>query len=356
MSQINYSIPDAPGAAFLANLNSVLDAIGTTNKGPNRPATIGAGMLWLDDNTPSSTLWTLNLYDGSEDIPLVLIDTTTNMASVRVASIGVNTADPIRALTVSSNTAAEVALQDTSRPANQRNARMVYSGGKFSIAALNDAGDAGAGYFNYDPLSGHTYFGLQTGVFNPGISNTTLGAVMFNDGGNGNALILSRAADSPLFLNLNTDSIITSYRRSGTQVGSVNVTPTSTLYSTSSDKRKKTYIKPYKDSGQIIDALNVVSHGWRGKPEGGKAVGLIAQEAHEVFPAAVFKGDEDETLKEGDEGFRGWEVGYSTFVPLLLAEAKALRVRVAAVEELAGQVPGLLSRIEALEAASRGKS
>lgn len=332
MSQESGMITNGDGGTVRAAINANLQAILSTSKGSNRPSTVYGGQLWLDDNTPSATAWTLNLYDGSEDVALALIDTTTNRASYRADSVGVGTDSPIRPLTVASATSAEIAWQDTSRPANQRVARQWYSGGMFNFGALNDAGSSGAATFSFDPANRIMYWG-QTVSSAPGIGNAVTGAVMFNDGANGNALILSRGNQSPLFLNNNSSGgIATTYNCAGSTVGSVVVYPTSTSFNTASDRRKKTYIKPFKDAGAIVDALNVVGHGWRGFPQEPRAVGVLAQEAHEVFPAAVSKGDDDPDGKEGDNGFVAWQVDYSKFVPVLLANAKEDRARIAALE------------------------
>lgn len=331
MAQHDYIIADADGATVLADLNDALAAIASTNKGNARPSTIQAGMMWIDDNTPSATVWTLNLYDGSEDIALALIDTAANAVLFYAAGIGIGTSSPIRPLTVSHPTSAEMVLQDLSRPANQRNARFVYSGGKLSFGGLNDAGTSGSATFAIDPITGHIYLG-QTTSAGPGIGNTDVGASVFNDGVNGTAIISSRGNQSAYFANTNVDGTIFTFNRSGVTVGSVTVTSVGTAFNSISDRRKKTYIKPYKQSGQVIDALNVVSHGWRGHPDRPHEVNLLAQEAAEVFPAAVTRGDDDPDKREGDEGFVAWAVGYAGFVPVLLAEVKALRGRVAALE------------------------
>lgn len=78
MAQHDYTIADADGASFLADLNDFAAAAASTNKGNARPSTAYAGQLWLDDNTPSSTRWTLYLYDGTDDIKVGEFDTTTN--------------------------------------------------------------------------------------------------------------------------------------------------------------------------------------------------------------------------------------------------------------------------------------
>jgi hypothetical protein len=78
MAQHDYVFDNQNGAAFRADVNNAMAAIVSTNKGTGRPATPYAGQLWLDDNTPSSTVWSLYLYDGSDDIKLGEFNTTGN--------------------------------------------------------------------------------------------------------------------------------------------------------------------------------------------------------------------------------------------------------------------------------------
>lgn len=50
------------------------------HKGPSAPSTgLAAGFLWLDDDTPSATVWTMKQYDGTDWITLYQIDTTANV-------------------------------------------------------------------------------------------------------------------------------------------------------------------------------------------------------------------------------------------------------------------------------------
>lgn len=79
MSQHDMVIDNQGFPAFRADLNSALQAQASTSKGNSRPSTAYAGQLWIDDNTPSSTTWTLYCYDGTDDIPLGQVNTTTNV-------------------------------------------------------------------------------------------------------------------------------------------------------------------------------------------------------------------------------------------------------------------------------------
>ncbi len=78
MAQNDLVIANQGFAAFRADLNGALQALGSTSKGTARPATPYAGQLWLDDDTPSATVWSLYLYDGTDDILLGTVDSTNN--------------------------------------------------------------------------------------------------------------------------------------------------------------------------------------------------------------------------------------------------------------------------------------
>ena len=110
------------------------------------------------------------------------------------------------------------------------------------------------------------------------------------------------------------------FAQGATTCGSISVADaTTTTYNTTSDDRLKEDAQAF-DAASIIDATNVYNFAW--KESGIRAYGVIAQEAQEVFPDAVFHDEEKDW----------WGVDYSKYVPLLLNEIKALRARVAALE------------------------
>lgn len=78
MSQHDLTIDNASRTNVRLDLQAALQALGTCMKGPSAPATPYAGLLWLDDDTPSSTVWTLKRYDGTDWIVVSVIDTVAN--------------------------------------------------------------------------------------------------------------------------------------------------------------------------------------------------------------------------------------------------------------------------------------
>lgn len=71
-------ISDAPGATARADINAALQALASTSKNAAAPTTIYAGQHWIEDDTPSSTIWTEKVHDGTDNIPAALIDTANN--------------------------------------------------------------------------------------------------------------------------------------------------------------------------------------------------------------------------------------------------------------------------------------
>ena len=78
MSQNDFVIADQAMPAARTDVNSALQALASVSKGPSAPTTAYSGQLWLDDDTPSATAWTLNVYDGTDWIAIGQIDTTAN--------------------------------------------------------------------------------------------------------------------------------------------------------------------------------------------------------------------------------------------------------------------------------------
>lgn len=88
MSQHDMIIDNAGGATFRADINSALQALVSNSKGTARPSTVYAGQLWIDENTPSTTRWTIYLYDGVSDIKLGELDVTAHKFDVAGALHG----------------------------------------------------------------------------------------------------------------------------------------------------------------------------------------------------------------------------------------------------------------------------
>lgn len=86
MPQHDLVLDNGSGAAFRADANNALAALGSSMKGPNAPPAPFAGLMWLDDDTPSASLWTLKIYDGADWIEIGRLNVTTNVFTVAEGS------------------------------------------------------------------------------------------------------------------------------------------------------------------------------------------------------------------------------------------------------------------------------
>jgi hypothetical protein len=86
MPQHDLILDNGSGAAFRADANNALAALGSSMKGPNAPPAPIAGLMWLDDDTPSASLWTLKMYDGADWIEIGRLNVTTNVFAVAEGS------------------------------------------------------------------------------------------------------------------------------------------------------------------------------------------------------------------------------------------------------------------------------
>jgi hypothetical protein len=100
-----------------------------------------------------------------------------------------------------------------------------------------------------------------------------------------------------------------------------------TRYNTTSDYRAKDIIGVLGSTGDAIDAFKVYVGKMHGATQ--ERPMLIAHEAQEIAPYAV-SGSKDEVNEDGTPKYQ--QMDHSSLVPLLIAEVKSLRARVAALE------------------------
>jgi hypothetical protein len=148
-----------------------------------------------------------------------------------------------------------------------------------------------------------------------GISGTLWGKVAAF-GNNGAAALYADNNDATA-----TSQASVTFRRGAalSTVGGISTTNVATAYNTSSDTRLKEDLQ-YFDAGRIIDDTEVYDFKWKNVDE--RAYGIVAQQAVEVYPQAIFH----------DETSDWWGVDYSKYVPVLLQELKAVRARLAELE------------------------
>ncbi len=116
------------------------------------------------------------------------------------------------------------------------------------------------------------------------------------------------------------------YNSSSSIIGSVDCTTSATAYTTSSDARLKTDIRPFERGRAILEQLAVKDFTW--KQDGYADVGLIAQEVDAVFPNAVGKG----SGHPGDPDFVPFRLDYSKLVPVLIGALQDAFRRIEALE------------------------
>lgn len=68
------------GTQLGIDLNNWRDAVHSGHAGAARPSYVVAGMTWIDNS--ADPLWSIKLYDGSDDVTLYRIDTTNNVVNV----------------------------------------------------------------------------------------------------------------------------------------------------------------------------------------------------------------------------------------------------------------------------------
>jgi len=97
---------------------------------------------------------------------------------------------------------------------------------------------------------------------------------------------------------------------------------------TASDYRIKTVHGPYTKSGEIFDKVRVHDASIIGAETGHYPM-VLAHELQEAYPSAV-DGEKDAVNEDGTPKLQ--MVSYTALIPLMLAEIKSLRARVAALE------------------------
>lgn len=146
----------------------------------------------------------------------------------------------------------------------------------------------------------------------------------------GSAIAYATGGAPTLNVGNSVGSCIAFYNFSGTVVGSVTNTNTATAFNTTSDARLKIddgVISP-DEAGRIVDRLVPRWFRFKSESDGGRQPGFFAQQVSRVFPWAVTKG----VGRKGRDGYRPWQMDAGKMMPIVIAELKALRLRVAELE------------------------
>jgi hypothetical protein len=135
------------------------------------------------------------------------------------------------------------------------------------------------------------------------------------------------------------------FRRNGTQVGSIDTTPTATSYLTSSDYRLKADIQAMTGALAKVAALTPVTYKW--KSNGSDGQGFIAHELAEVCPDAV-SGEKDAVDADGNPVYQGIDTSF-----LVATLTAALQEAHGLIKDQGAAIESLTARIAALEGAAQ---
>lgn len=83
MAQHDMNIGNQNMPPARTDVNNALAALVSNSKGPSAPATVFAGMFWIEDDNPSSTTWSWWFSDGTDWIKIGEFNTTTNTFTVQ---------------------------------------------------------------------------------------------------------------------------------------------------------------------------------------------------------------------------------------------------------------------------------
>lgn len=242
-----------------------------------------------------------------------------------------------------------------------------------TLTATSDFTISGGTLFGTSPIAAfrvggvaRTYIGSASGtdaaivgaVANDGIWRNQSGKILFSvdDGSTARAIISSTGLAvtgniSSAFNGSSTQGLdirdsadaanvpfLTFRKASNVIIGSVQRVGTTdaVAYNTTSDGRLKTNVRTFtaQDSGPIIDGLRPVWFDWKSAniPSAQNIIGFIAQDEAAVSPALVRSGAVTPGDADPDKITQQWQRSDSALVPILVAEVKALRSRVASLE------------------------
>jgi len=177
--------------------------------------------------------------------------------------------------------------------------------------------------------------GIQIGSATPGwtgpIGTLTPGVEFLGTGYGSSEIFSNNANHVPLELGVNytfSSGDILGFYYNTTHVGGVQTDGTYTLYTGTSDANLKIKRSEIANSGEIIDGIEALWFNWRTNPDGTQQPGFFAQQLHSVYPWAVVPGKG----LPGDDDFRAWSIDKSVLMPVVIAELKDCRQRIAALE------------------------
>jgi hypothetical protein len=92
MAQVSQiTLDNVTFAQFRTDLNESINALNTQHIGSSRPSSAVAGTIWLD-NSASNTI-AMKLFDGTDDLELFSINTSTNAITLP-SGVSITETDP----------------------------------------------------------------------------------------------------------------------------------------------------------------------------------------------------------------------------------------------------------------------
>jgi hypothetical protein len=77
--------------SFRSELNNILSALNSNHIGSSRPTSAVAGTIWIDSSVANT--YSIKVYDGSDDLALFSINTSTNAITLP-SGVAVTETDP----------------------------------------------------------------------------------------------------------------------------------------------------------------------------------------------------------------------------------------------------------------------
>lgn len=283
-----------------ANDYSGIDFYGNSQTNP----TARIGVITTGSGS-SLTFGTSNAYGSGittaamtlNDDGLVGIGTTTPVDSV---SFG-------RAIDIQSTTGAGIYLRDSDAPTTS-NMYLGYSGGSSTSYVWNVV--TGPMLFGTNDAERMRILSGGAIAIGKSVDTVTNAGVVLDPSG---LIRVTRAGTT-------SATHVQFANNSGTAVGSISTSASTTTYATSSDYRLKENVAPMTNALQAIAELNPVTYTW--KNDGSKGQGFIAHELQAVVPDCV-TGVKDAVDDEGNPEYQGVDTSY--LVATLVAAIQELK-------------------------------
>ncbi len=186
---------------------------------------------------------------------------------------------------------------------------VTYTGsqGKFVVTDLYSGGYAASGDVFTIQADGKTYIKGNVGI---GTESTTVGGV------GGHKLVIDATSQNLGIKTASGSNQAVRFANGSTAVGSINLTTSSTTYSTSSDYRLKEDLQDFAGL-DMVSKIPVYDFKW--KTNESRSYGVMAHELQEVLPDAVV-GEKDAEEMQG--------VDYSKIVTLLVKAIQELKAEI----------------------------